>query len=539
MGRIKKEEHPLLYKEALSLYERSKADNLCAFPEDIRGEFLKNGSREGFEKLYFRRRDYLSATAILSLFDEEYIPLLEKIILAICDEKNWMLPAHIIHGEGFVDLFVSETAFALSEISSVFGESLSDEIHLRIKEEIKKRLTDRYSSGSFWWEECNMNWASVCGSYIGGTLMYLFPEEFTKQKKRILKTLDCYIKGFTDDGFCLEGPTYWLYGFFSYSVFADLLYKSSGGKEDLFRSEKVKKIAAYGGRCLIKGNSSVSFSDADEGFRPDYALQSLLNSKGLSEPINEERLCFYNANTKWMNYYRSVIWKNSNIAAIESKKKRIVYSSEANQLIVNTDTYSFAIKGGHNGEPHNHNDLGSFIYSDKDGQVFCDLGAGKYTKDYFNEEKRYGIFCNSSRSHSVPIVGGRAQMAGKEFSSVLLFERDTAVCDISSAYEGIRPESIIRKAEINENGVVLCDIFNLGEISVTERFVSLKKADTKEGILTFGSTKLCYPAEKVIFTVKKEKHPPHQYYTEDVTVYCYDFLLKEDVKEISFEIITE
>ena len=539
MGRIKKEEHPLLYKEALSLYERSKADNLCAFPEDIRGEFLKSGSREGFEKLYFRRRDYLSATAILSLFDEEYIPLLEKIILAICDEKDWMLPAHIIHGEGFTDLFVAETSFALAEISSVFEGFITDEIHLRIKEEIRKRLLVSYTSDSFWWESCNMNWASVCGSYICGTLMYLFPEEFIKQKKRILKTLDCYIKGFTDDGFCLEGPTYWLYGFFSYSVFADLLYKLSDGKEDLFAYEKVKNIAAYGGRCLIKGGSSVSFSDADEGFMPDYALQSLLYGKGLSEPINEGRLCFYNANTKWMNYYRAVIWKNSNISDIESKKKRVVYSSEANQLIVNTDTYSFAIKGGHNGEPHNHNDLGSFIYSDKDGQVFCDLGAGRYTKDYFNEEKRYGIFCNSSRSHSVPIVDGRAQMAGKEFSSVLLFERDTAVCDISSAYEGITPESIIRKAHIKETGVIITDTFNPGERSVTERFVSLKKADTTEGVLTFGNTKLCYPAEKVVLTLKEEKHTPHEYDSKDITVYCYDFLLKETVKEVSFEIITE
>ena len=539
MVRIKKEEHPLLYNEALSLYKKSNTDKLCAFPEEVRAEFLKSGSREGFEKLYFRRRDYLSATAALALYDEKYIRELEKIIFAICDEKDWMLPAHIINGEGFIDLFVAETAFTLAEISSVFGKLLSDEIHLRIKEEIRKRLVAGYSVGSFWWESCNMNWASVCAGLIGGTLMYLFPEEFSKQKNRLLKTMKCYTDGFTDDGFCLEGPSYWLYGFFSYSVFADLLYKFSGGKEDLFFDEKVKKIAAYGGSCLLSGNTSLSFSDADESFKPDYALQSLLQSKGLSEPIAEERLCFYNANTKWMNYYRALIWQSSNAPRIVSTAKRVMYSSEANQLIVNNEVFSFAIKGGHNGEPHNHNDLGSFIYSDKNGQVFCDLGAGRYTKDYFDDKKRYGIFCNSSLSHSVPIIDGKAQNAGTEFSTVLSFENNVAVCDISSAYEGISPESITRRAEIKEKGVVLCDIFNLGEISVTERLVSLKKADTTEGVLSFGNTRLYYPAEKVIFSVKEEKHTPHEYDAEDITVYCYDFLLKEGVKKISLEIITE
>ena len=533
-----KEAFPLLYSEVVRLYEKSKADTLEAFPEEIRAEFLKSGSREGFEKLYFRRRDYLSATAMLALFDKEYIPELEKIILAICDEKDWMLPAHIIHGEGFIDLFVAETAFALSEISAVLGNRLSAEIHLRIKEEIKKRLIDRYSADSFWWEECNMNWASVCAGYIGGTLMYLFPEEFERQKERILRTLDCYIKGFTDDGFCLEGPSYWLYGFFSYSVFADLLYKYSGGKEDLFNREKIKKIAAYGGRCQLSGNTSLSFSDADETFRPDYALQNFLYGKGISEPIAEDRLCFYNANTKWMNYYRAFIWKSSG-APHRVSTKADVYSPEANQLIVNRQAFSFAIKGGHNGEPHNHNDLGSFIYADKSGQIFCDLGSGRYTKDYFDEKKRYGIFCNSSLSHSVPIIDGKPQMAGKEFSAVLTFKDNTAVCDISSAYEGLGKKSIVRRAEITERGIILTDSFNLSEKAVTERFVSLRKADVKEGVLTFGSTKLIYPADKVIFSLMEEKHSPHEYDSEDITVYCYDFLLKEGVKEAAFEIVTE
>lgn len=540
MKNIKKEDYPLLYGEALSLYEKSRGDNLKPFPMSERKKYYKSGNRNDFEKLYFNRRDYLSATAILCLFDGKYIPELEKIILAVCDEYCWALPAHV-PGISFVDkriidLFVAETGFVLSEICSVFSDALSKALTKRIKVEIKKRLFNNFVSHRYFWEKKEMNWASVCGGFVGGTLIYLFPDVFERNKKRILKTLGCYVKGFTDDGFCLEGPLYWQYGFFAYSVFADLLYRHSDGEDDLFTDEKVKNIAAYGGRCLLTGNTSVSFSDADEKFMPDYALQQLLQSKGMAESVPENRLCFYNANTKWMNLYRAVIWKGDREGGVQGGRKKTVYSPSANQLIVSTDTYSFAMKGGHNDEPHNHNDLGSFIYSDKDGQVFCDLGSGRYTKDYFNNKKRYGIFCNSSLSHNVPIIDGSGQKAGKAFSAVLSFEKGVAVCDISSAYKELGKGSIIRRVEIMESGIILTDSFRLGGKTVTERLVSLRKADTKEGVLDFGGTKLTYPAEKVTLSVKEEKHTPHEYDAEDITVYCYDFLLRKGVTEISFEI---
>ena len=386
-----------------------------------------------------------------------------------------------------------------------------------------------------------MNWASVCGGVIGGTLLYLFPEEFQEHKARILKTLSCYIYGFTEDGFCLEGPSYWLYGFTAYSVFADLLYKFTDGEEDLFRDNKVRAIASYGEKCLLKGNTSLSFSDADEKFRMDFSLQHFLESR-LPDTISAmdgSQLCLYEANTKWMNYYRAILWQNDS-AETSSHKTSEIYSPFANQLIINKDLYSFAIKGGNNAEPHNHNDLGSFIFSDKDGQVFCDLGAGRYTKDYFDETKRYGIFCNSSLSHSVPLIDGKPQGAGKNFYAELSYINGTAVCNMTKAYDSEKLSSLVRKAEFKENCVVITDTFDVSEdISLTERFVSKRKAQLKDGELIFAGTKLKYPADKVTLKISQEKHTPHEYDKEDITVYCYDFILEKSIREISFEIITE
>ena len=73
---------------------------------------------------------------------------------------------------------------------------------------------------------------------------------------------------------------------------------------------------------------------------------------------------------------------------------------------------AFAIKGGNNGEPHNHNDVGSFLYFIGEEEIISDLGAGEYTKAYFGPE-RYSVLCCSSRGHSVPIWMERNSAKGK------------------------------------------------------------------------------------------------------------------------------
>jgi len=538
-----KKDYMLLIKEATALYEASRDDKLADFPMSEREKFHKNGNREDFEKLYFKRRDYLSSAAILALFDKTYIPELQRILLAVCDEYCWALPAHTNGNEAddkrTLDLFVAETSFALAEICTVFRDEISSDVYDRVKAEIKARLLDNYRNNTYWWESCRMNWASVCGGYIGGALLYLFPEEFAKHKSRILKTLDCYIDGFTDDGFCLEGPSYWQYGFMAYAVFADLLYKFSGGKDDLFLNDKVKKIASYGSNTLLKGKTALSFSDADMSFIPDYALQCFLHKKlPCAVPCPDISYGPSDSNTKWIDYYRAIIWRCSD-GAVQTNKADTVYSSDANQLIVNREKYSFAFKGGNNGEPHNHNDLGSFIYSDKEGQIFCDLGSGRYTKDYFDDCKRYGIFCNSSLSHNVPIINGKSQPYGKDFSAKITYENNLAVCDMTNAYDETELTSLIRRTEIKEDGIVLTDSFIFTQaIPVTERFVTLKKAQIKEGELIFGETRMLFPANRVTLSLKEENHTPHEYGKADITVYCYDFLLKDGAEEISFRIKT-
>ena len=74
----------------------------------------------------------------------------------------------------------------------------------------------------------------------------------------------------------------------------------------------------------------------------------------------------------------------------------------------------FACKGGNNGAPHNHNDIGHFIYEAGDVMLLTDLGLEEYTRDYFGP-KRYERLSCGSLGHSVPVVGGQGQGAGAEY----------------------------------------------------------------------------------------------------------------------------
>jgi hypothetical protein len=88
------------------------------------------------------------------------------------------------------------------------------------------------------------------------------------------------------------------------------------------------------------------------------------------------------------------------------------YLPDAQWYMVRKPNYSFAAKGGHNEEGHNHNDVGNFVLATDNGQMIADMGAMEYTAKCFSSE-RYTLLQNSSRGHSVPIIDGKEQGSGR------------------------------------------------------------------------------------------------------------------------------
>ena len=97
-----------------------------------------------------------------------------------------------------------------------------------------------------------------------------------------------------------------------------------------------------------------------------------------------------------------------------------------------------AVKGGHNQEGHNHNDVGNLIVYMNGQPGLIDVGMAEYTKDSFSD-KRYDSWVMQSASHNVPLINGVMQQNGRTFkaseTTCLRDEQSTSFrLDISGAY---------------------------------------------------------------------------------------------------------
>lgn len=503
-----------------------------------------NGNRSDYEEPYFLRREQLYTGAIMCLlYPEEplYLERLQDVIWAICDEYSWLLPAHTFNVFGQINrvaLFSAETGVALTEICYFLRDRLDADVLNRAEQLVRERIIKLYEENIFDWETLTMNWAAVCGSCVATVLMYLEPELFEKYESRLMKTMECFLSGYSDDGCCMEGIDYWQYGFGSFVYFADNYYRYTNGRVDLFENEKVKRIAAYGQKMMLCGGNTVSFAD---GFRSSLfhgAFIDFLHRRYPDTVIGmppECKIYMTGKEDRWFDFSRGFLYTEVKPTETVAEYKDY-YFRHAGQLIVNKKIFSFAVKAGSNAEPHNHNDVGSFIIADKTGQVLCDIGAGRYTYDYFIGG-RYQILCCASFGHNLPIIDGEYQREGAEYSGEMLYNEgsNNAVLKLENAYRIPQLNSLTREFEWNDTCITLEDTFEGGMSAITERFVSLVKPVIGDGIISLGGVTLKFASESMSVSVSENKHKKHAPSENEIElIYCIDFKLETGAKKAKF-----
>ena len=410
--------------------------------EELFSQFERTGNRIAYENVYFKRRKFLSVYAILAMLykKDSDIKRLEEVIMNICDEECWALPAHVNRNDDnwqlTIDLFASETAFSLAEIINILEKHLDEGVRARAREEVFRRVLNPFMAGPnpySWWEHSNMNWCAVCCGSIGAAAIWLMQnerEKLTMLVKRLSKSIMNYVDGFGSDGACLEGIGYYTYGMSFFLVFADLAYKYTGGQINLFKIEKLKKIASFQQKCFLPGNISLNFSDSVNEDKYRIGLTSYLARRfedvkfpdislvaGL-EADNCYRYAVLSRDFLWTKSYRENVRGNRITGVVYDHREWHTVLNDAQwSICTSRNNGVMAAKGGRNDEPHNHNDVGSLIYAYDGEVVLTDLGAGEYTKGYFGET-RYESLCCRSLGHSVPIIDGREQMEGSEYKAL-------------------------------------------------------------------------------------------------------------------------
>lgn len=500
---------------------------------------------------------------------------LSEVIADICGEECWALPAHLSRNDPdwriTIDLFAAETAQTLSELADRLREELPLALCQRIRENVENRVLIPFlRSQQFGWEKSDHNWNAVCGGAIGSACIHLWGKDDRTDRciDRVCNSLLYYIKGFAEDGTCMEGCGYYTYGMSYFVNFALELFTYSQGRKDLLRgdwghfhkdeNDKRNAVAGFQSKCFFADGTTVNFSDGS--CRDKYNLGLLL---ALKRSFPEVRIPDVSsaADLYHDNCYRFVFrkldlleaWEELDQATLPSEGSVLPAENAGIHILPDAqwciatarNGVGFACKGGSNGEPHNHNDVGHFIYEAKGTAFLADLGAGEYTKEYFGPN-RYHILCNSSFGHSVPIIGGRGQLLGKEYACNA-FEADRLPdllrvrMDLSGAY-GERAGTIRREMRFSatDGKLVVNDSFSFDPnqmCTVTENLITqCKPSFSGDRIMLAGSetaARLHILGDPDVL-IKEYPHTGHR--GEKETVYAIEWQISPSEPKVTYEI---
>ena len=486
--------------------------------------FREAGERPPYEGPYFDKRELLSQAALLVWLGTEDANLAQvnDLIWSICEETTWVVPAHE-RQPWHIDLFCSETAATLCHTLRLLSDRLPEEVKERIVSEVTRRVLDPFveHGPEYTWGSGNNNWTGVCAGSVGQAFLLLErdPERYTKALTLVIAQLHRFIaNAFEPDGVSLEGMGYWNYGLAEYVVFAEMLRERTGGQIDLLADEKLKAIARFPLAVAMGPHLFASFSDS----HGDGAVHAYIGAKlaertgvvqllGLLEPRQDFRLHETICDLVWWDGVQTAPTPLESIVLPESGLARLVDVSGGHTLII-------AIKAGDNDEPHNQNDVGSFIVA-VDGMVFlCDPGAGLYSKDYFSAKRYENIFCNSY-GHSVPRIAGMLQATGGQARGIL---EKTSGKSVRIQFESAYPETGLSRATrdiaVSNGSMVLEDqfLFEKSGAEVEEAFVTWLPVETdgaaarlhsESGILEIRADRGVFAAER-LEDASRENHKP-------------------------------
>ena len=497
------------------------------------------GDRSVYQVDFFKRQHRLFIlTAMTLIYENEpkYLELLQDTIWELCDQYVWALPAHMPsiteNNNCELDLDSTTIGYALALIKAMLGDRLHDLIKARIDAELDRRIVKPFLSKRWHWEFRENNWTTVCSGAVGCTLMLNRPEVFDLVQDRINHNMQTYIDfGYQDDGVCTEGAGYWSYGFGYYLTYAEMLKTYTNGRVDLTKGEKVRNIAMFLQKLFLDENVVVNYGDCGIGNKVTMPAGYLYLLKTLfpdDVELPPENTFAYEVHyfTYFLNTFR---FYDPSYKSAKLSKNAEYFMANQGWYVKRTPKYGFACRGGSNGESHNHNDVGSFIFSKNDRQVFCDIGGRPYTRQYFEHPIRYTFLETSSRGHNVPIINGKYQGNGGERATTT-FENGTIKMDFACIYHQEELTKLVRSYMPDENGVTVTDEF-IGAKEFTERLVTLVEPTIDDGKFTVDGVTVTFDKNQAKARYETETHALELDINGEITKGQTVYLISIDVNE--------
>jgi hypothetical protein len=457
-----------------------------AMPHSLFREFRQTGNRTNYETLWFARSHQVDIAAAACYLGGDHLAYLQDLMWADCEATWWQLPAHEGPARSGkdrpIDLFVAIKAAQLAMILETFGDRIEPEVRRRVEAEIRQRAIDAFfdPNAEFGWKTNTNNWNAVCHGGVGVAAMLLEkdPQKLADLIVQTLGNLRFFLDGFTPDGGCTEGPGYWQFGFGWYVLLASVLYDFTAGRINIMANAKVERVARYPLAVTICPGQSLPFADTGQGFIHTWLAIVINRFFRIPELYGLCRLT-QDGSPALEGLQDLMLYDGTRHEPLTGHADALL--ADLGVVRVRAGDVTVGAKAGHNGEHHNHNDVGSFIVHRGGTFFLTDPGAPVYSAQTFNHRRYESIFCNSF-GHSVPVIGGRSQSTGRRFAGTLRAEGldatgDKRICiEMAGAYDvpSLKRASRVLTLSADTGRVDLADTFIFGgqPEAVEETFIT-------------------------------------------------------------------
>ena len=489
-----------------AIMARAEKDRGRPWPRLLLSDFARywrDGVRTAYENPAgeLRRRTRIAVLAAVLTADQQYVDEAADGLLLLCEQTTWCWAAHESFAtdrgevladpaEPYLDLGAAETVEILAWADLVLGPALDERVpglRRRLRVETEQRVLRPFVDDRRWhWLGLDghlHNWNPWIHGHVlvAALLLETDPVRRTQVVDLVVEGLDRYLQALPADGGCDEGSAYWWNGPARLATALELLDRITLGALDPWRCAPLEELARYPQRMALGDGWYVNVGDG--AARPDPQQPwDLLHRWGRrtgdatvmaqaaahrDQPIAESglgRALVALADDDW--------WGSTPTQLPLPKSSWLpdVQLLVARQKEGSAEGWTLAVKGGHNDENHNHNDVGSVIAALDGTPVLIDLGQPTYTAISFSD-RRYEQWVVRSEWHNVPVVNGREQEAGPQWRAGDFAVRDGVVAefDLSGAY----PSGKVRRTVTLDRGdeaVRIVDTWAAGD-KVAEHFV--------------------------------------------------------------------
>ena len=466
--------------------------------------FRRDGDRMGYETPYFARREALRDLVLGACVSgaDRYDDDLINGIWSICEESFWGVPAHTVEPgaphpglpdvtDPYLDLFAAETAGLLAWTLTLLGDGALvgwPVVVDRVRLEVQRRVLSPYRARDNWWwlglrpDQAINNWNPWIHSNVLAANLLLEPGAAIREVtvNRVIAGLDAFLAAYNPDGGCDEGISYWRHAGGSLFECLDLLFAASEGALDAFVLPLVGEIGRYVTRMQIGGPWYVNFADGSAQPPLDGDVVRRYGQRiGDTALVAEGAAISTTAGATAAPDASLVVSATALLGGTLDPTARAPLPRDSwlpgtevlttRERAGHRDGLFLALKGGHNGESHNHNDIGSFIVAVDGEPVIIDVGVGTYTRQTFGPD-RYAIWTMQSAWHNLPLVDDAQQGVGAAFRAHdmtvdIADDATTATLEIAGAWPaeaGItRWQRTLRLDRATPSRIILRDAWTL------------------------------------------------------------------------------